>query len=108
MIRGKLSQLSKVLSAIRNCFEMANHADSRQKRKMNNEDLQAVLELVLDRQNMVMIDFRYHFCNGTLKETVREIMQGQKPSSELIIKNCILADKEIIHATESITVYFQR
>jgi len=64
------------------CFEMVNRANILQKRNMNNEDLQAVLELVLDRQNMVMINFWHHFCNGTLKETVREIMHGTTPQQK--------------------------
>jgi len=81
------------------CFEMVNRANILQKRNMNNEDLQAVLELVLDRQNMVMSNFWRQFCNGTLKETVREIMQGIKPGHKadflrLLDYGFITEDKE--------------
>ncbi|OQX24489.1 MAG: hypothetical protein BWK80_20515, partial [Desulfobacteraceae bacterium IS3] len=81
------------------CYEMVNRANIFQKRNMSNEDLQAVLELVLDRDNAVMTNFWKHFCNESLKQTVSEIMQGQKPHNmadllRLLDYGFIIEDKE--------------
>jgi len=81
------------------CYEMVNRANILQKRNMSNEDLQAVLELVLDRDNAVMTNFWKHFCNESLKQTVSEIMQGQKPHNmadllRLLDYGFIVEDKE--------------
>jgi hypothetical protein len=61
------------------CSEMVNRANIGSKREMSDADLVKALESVLDRSNEVMTRFWIDFCNGTLKETVREIMRGIKP-----------------------------
>ncbi len=44
---------------------------------MTPADLDAVLEIVLDRGNPVIPTFWIHFCQGTLKQTVKAIMAQQ-------------------------------
>ena len=62
-------------------FEMVNRANINMKKQMTAEDLEAVLdEKVLDRDNAVMVTFWHHFCDDSLKETVRQIMAGKTPS----------------------------
>jgi hypothetical protein len=62
-------------------FEMVNRANTKMKKQMTADDLEAVLdEKVLDRDNAVMVTFWHHFCDDSLKETVRQIMAGKTPS----------------------------
>jgi hypothetical protein len=63
------------------CYEMVNIANTDRKRDMTAADLEKVLaERILDSGNEVMLRFWKDFCDkDTLKQTVREIMQGQAP-----------------------------
>ena len=62
-------------------FEMVSRANINMKKQMTAKDLEAVLdEKVLDRDNAVMVTFWHHFCDDSLKETVRQIMAGKTPS----------------------------
>ncbi|MCP4693995.1 MAG: ATP-binding protein, partial [Desulfobacterales bacterium] len=62
--------------------EMVNRANMQLRREMTNEDLDEILDAyVLLRDNAVMVNFWSHFCDDGMRETVREIMGGNKPSN---------------------------
>ena len=64
-------------------FEMVNRANTKMKKEMTADDLEAVLEeKVLGRDNDVMVTFWCHFCDDSLKATVRQIMAGKTPSCQ--------------------------
>lgn len=59
------------------CSEMVNRGNIHNRQKMTADDLDAVIDIVLDRGNMVMINFWNHFCDNSIRQTVRQIMEGK-------------------------------
>ena len=56
------------------CSEIVNRANINAQKEVGPADLAAAVLKVTDRSNAVMARFWIDFCQGTLKETVREIM----------------------------------
>jgi len=69
------------------CSEMVNRGNIHNRQEMTPDDLDAALDIVLDRGNMVMINFWNHFCvkretktgkiiDDSMRQTVRQVMEG--------------------------------